>query len=213
MIGHAMWYCKGGIQNKECHSRIKSVSAWLNSHVHEVKVVARHYEYEKLLEEHLELNRLHKQLIPQDKIKIILNNTDMPDCHNPHKIVQTHKRKSESISTIIVCDKDCRVNMLPNYYRKDIKVSLFICATERMCQKYFKNKGCIKQIDHELYIVLPSIEHKFVSCHVEYPLNQSLTLEKITPQEFMKRFEKEPEIPQSDSSDLDLSGAEEPEHE
>lgn len=209
MIGNGMWYCKGGIQNKERYSRIKSVSAWLNSHVHEVKAVVQQYQYEKLLEEHLELNRLHKKLIPQDKIKITLNNTDMPDCHYPYKIVQTHKRRSESITTVTICAQDCRVNMLPNYYRKDIKVSLFICASERMCQKYFKNRGCVKQIDHELYIVLPSIEHKFVSCNVEYPLNQPLTLERITPQEFMKRFEKEPEFSDSDSSDLDLSSEEE----
>lgn len=209
MIGQGMWYCKGGLRPQQCQTRITLVAARLTARLDQVKSKVQQYQYEKLLEQHLELDRLYKKLIPQDKIKISLNNTDMPDCHNPHKIVQTHKRRSESITTITFCAQDCRVTMLPHYYRTDIKVSLVVCATERMCQKYFKNKASIKQIDHELYIVPPSVDHRFVSCLVEYPLAQALTLEQISPSEFMSRFETELQLPKSDSSDLDLSDASE----
>lgn len=153
-----------------------------------------------------------KKWQPKDKIKIKINTGDIPDCHHPHQIIQTHIRRVESISDFVFCCPDCQIKMIP-VYTNLIRVSLITSATEKMCAQYFKKRGCIKKFEHQLYIVPPQIEHKFVSCLIEHPIDKKFKIEQIHFETFMKRFEKEPEIPVSDSSDdssdFDLSSEEE----
>lgn len=201
VIGQGMWYCKGGVKNDKHAAWMKSSLARFSNNIDELLYVISHYISERYQAELYQKRLLDAQ--PKDIIKFSLNDADIPNCHHPHQIVHTHMQRVESITDFIFCAQDCRVHIVPTF-RDIIKVSLITCATEQICQKYFKYRGCVKKFEHQLFIVPPQIEHKFVSCVIECPVDQTFNLEKIDYAEFMKRFEQEPEIPESDSSDIDF---------
>lgn len=201
MVGQGMWFNKGSKPKlkKDLHLKIFSFS----------ELFRKQREYEELIEETLELNAALKKLQPKDRIKIKINNiSDIPDCHYPHQIIQTHVRRAEAITDFVFCAQDCRIQTLPRC-GDQIKVSLLICATQKICARYYRKKGCIKKFEHQLYIVPPQIEHKFVTCLIEHPIDKEFKLERIDFEEFKKRFEKEPSLPLSDSSDSDFLSSDE----
>lgn len=207
MIGQSMWEDAKQKLRQDFRSEFSSfISEFKDELVH----LFQESQCEQLLNEFFELDIALKKMQPKNRIKIKVNDgLDIPDCHHPHQVIQTHLRRVESISDFVLCAQDCRVHMLPTYGNQ-IKISLISCATEKMCEKYFKMKGSINKYKHQLYIIPPQIDHKFVSCFIEYPSDKKFRLEQIDFETFMERFKKEPQVPASDSSDLDLlSGDEE----
>ncbi|GMU19653.1 MAG: hypothetical protein AMXMBFR12_08450 [Candidatus Babeliales bacterium] len=201
MIGQGM---SEGAQQKVRQNFRSEFSEFINEFKDELVHLFQESQYEKLFEESFEFDVALKKMQPKNRIKIKVNNGgDIPDCHYPHQIIQTHLRKVESISEFVLCAQDCRVQMLPTYGNQ-IKISLITCATEKMCEKYFKMRGSINKYEHQLYIIPPQIEHKLVTCLIEYPIDKQFKLEQIDFETFMGRFKKEPEVPASDSSDLDF---------
>lgn len=189
MIGQSMWEGAKQIVRQDFRSEFSSfISEFKDELVH----LFQESQCEQLLNEFFELDAELKRMQPKDRIKIKVNNGfDIPDCHYPHQIIQTHIRKVESISDLVFCAQDCRVQILP-YWENRIKISLIVCATEKMCEKYFKMKGCIHKFEHQLYIIPPQIDHKFVSCLIQYPSDKKFNLELIDVKTFMERFKKEP---------------------
>lgn len=212
MIGQGMWWNKGSkpkLKNS-FHSSFFTFSKEECEGV--IAQIIKEKQYEDLVKEALELDRALKKLQPKDRIKIKLNSAEIPDCHYPHQIIQTHVRKAELISEFVVCGtKDSRIHMLPRIGER-IKISVITCASEEMCQQYLANRACIKKFDHQLYIVPPQVGNIFVTCLIEYPINLTFNLERMDVETFMKKFEQEAEISSDDSSDLDfLSSNEEKE--
>lgn len=201
MIGQSMWEGAKQIVRQDFRSEF---SEFINEFKDELMHLFQESQYEKLLEESFEIDVTLKKMQPKDRIKIKVNNgVDIPDCHYPHQIIQTQVRKVESISDFVLCAKDCRVQMLPTYGNQ-IKISLITCATEKMCKKYFKKRGSVNKYENQLYIIPPQVEHKFVTCLIEYPSDKQFNFEQIDFETFMEKFKKEPEVPASDSSDSDF---------
>ncbi|CAN5125134.1 hypothetical protein BH09DEP1_BH09DEP1_3870 [soil metagenome] len=176
-----MWYTKGGVRPEaKGIARLKEFSRGLLKNSDELFCALQEYEHEQLQQA--------MNVQPADTIKIKLNNTDIPDCHFPNQIVHTHIRSAESILDFILCATDTRVQLLATP-RSNIKITFITCATDQMCAKYFKRRGCIQKLDNQLFIVPPQLEHKFTSCIIECPMDQEFQLQTIGFEEFIKRFE------------------------
>lgn len=208
---NGMWYARGGVRPEKLKdvARLQGFAKQLVRQSGEIIYELAKYENE-LLQKRIE----HQNFIaaqPIDTIKIKLNNTDIPDCHFPNQIVQTHTRDVESISEFVMCSTANRVQMLATS-RGNIKITLNTCANDLMCAEYFIRKASIKKLDHQLFIVPPQLDHKYTSCFIEHPMEKEFKLESISSEEFMSRFGSEPVIESSrssSSSDFYLSDDEE----
>lgn len=201
VIGHGMWYSKGGIRKQDFAKlgKLRAFSARLVQQADEIFYELVKYETEKIIKEQ-----------PQDSIKIKFHNSGLPDCHLPYTIINKHKRPADSITDLIFCSTDKRVHAFATF-RKNIRVTFIICANEQMCKESFIRKGVIQKLDNQLYIVPPQFEDKFVSCCIEHPIDQEFNFEKMSFAKFMEKFDvqKTEPITSDDSSGSDFLSSEE----
>jgi len=205
MIGHGMWYCKGSKPKLKKDLSSKYFTEHLEEYKNLFVQTAQEYLHEKLVKEYLELDDALKMLYPKDKITFELNNGASLDCPWPHRVTHTHVTQVESISNVVVCNKESRVVMFPTS-RDSIKITLTTCASEAMCNEYMMLRGSVKKFGPKLYVVAPQFDSRLTSCFIEHPWNWSVTLTQIGFDEFMKQFDSSTHS--NDSSDLDLSGDE-----
>lgn len=205
MIGQGMWYCKGNRPKLKKDFSLKDFTEPLREHKDLFVQTAQECLHEKLVKEYLELDDALRMIQPKDKITFHLNNGASLDCPWPHRVTHTHVTEVESISDVIVCNKESRVVMFPTS-RDSIKITLTTCASEDMCNEYMMLRGSVKKFGQKLFIVAPQFDSRLTSCFIEHPWDSPITLAQIGFQEFMDQFDSSTNS--TDSSDLDLSGDE-----
>lgn len=214
IIGQGMWYAKSGV-SKSKYSAISAMYAMskrLARRSDEIVFQLGKYETDKMLEQ-LEYDAEQKKLRklqPKKSMKIKLNTSaDIPECHHPNTIIYKYTQPLEGITNVKFYSEHKRVYMVARS-RKNILVKFMVCADEQMCKESYLQIGSVLKLDNHLVIFPPRFEDKFVSCRIEHPIGYQLGFETGNFEHFMKNLE-DPPIPESDSSDFNLSSAEDSE--